>query len=71
MKRPMLLTVRDQRGNEWCFTLRADPAHLSEWRAAGLDVCVLGATVPEWVASVGLGRPWAAVQAAWQWLRLF
>lgn len=71
MKRPMLLNVRDGNGHEWGFTVRADPAHLPEWRAAGLEVYELAATVPAWVAAIGLARPWAAVQAAWQWLRVF
>lgn len=67
----MLLNVRDGNGHEWGFTVRADPAHLPEWRAAGLEVYELAATVPAWVAAIGLARPWAAVQAAWQWLRVF
>ena len=71
MNRPMLLIVRDQNGHEWCFTVRADPTHLHEWRAAGLDVCELAATIPAWVAASGMSRPWVAVQAAWQWLRVF
>lgn len=71
MKRPMLLNVRDRSGREWGFTVRADPAHLPEWREAGLEVYELAATIPAWVVSLGLARPWAAVQAAWQWLRVF
>lgn len=71
MKRPLLLTVRDKSGAEWGFTVRADPTHLAEWRAAGLDVYELAATVPAWAAAIGLARPWAAVQAAWQWLRVW
>lgn len=71
MKKPALLTVRDKDGREWCFEVRADPAHIPEWRTAGLDVCELSATVPAWAAVAGMSRPWAAVQTAWQWLRVF
>jgi hypothetical protein len=71
VKRPMLLNVRDKSGAEWGFTVRADPAHLPEWRAAGLEVYEIAASVPGWVAAAGMARPWAAVQAAWQWLRVF
>ncbi len=71
MKRQMLLSVRDKSGAEWGFEVRADPAHLPEWRAAGLEVYELAASVPAWAASLGLGRLWAAIQGAWQWLRVF
>jgi len=63
--------VRDKTGAEWCFEVRADFAHIQEWREAGLDVCELAATIPAWVAAAGMSRPWAEVQAAWQWLRVF
>ena len=71
MKRPILLSVRDKNGHEWGFDVRADPAHLAEWRAAGLEVYELSATIPAYVVAIGLARPWAAVQASWQWLRAF
>lgn len=67
----MLLNVRDKNGGKWCFEVRADPAHLPEWRDAGLEVCELAASVPAWATAIGLARPWAAAQAAWQWLRVF
>lgn len=70
MKRAMLLTVLDKHGAEWCFEVREDPAHLSVWRAVGFDVVIIDARIPAWAVSAGLARPWAAVYAAWQWLRL-
>lgn len=67
----MLLMVRDKTGAEWVFRPREDPEHLAEWRAAGLELYELAASVPAWAAALRLTRPWAAVQSAWQWLRVF
>lgn len=71
MKRPMLLNVRDKNGHEWGFEVQADPAHLPAWHAVGIEIFELAATIPGWVVSLGLKRPWAAAQRAWQWLRMF
>lgn len=71
MKRRMLLNVRDKNGQEWGFEVQADTQYLAHWQAAGLEVYELGASIPGWVASLGLARPWAALQSAWQWLRVF
>lgn len=70
MKRPMFITVRGKQ-HEWCFAFDADDAHIGDWRADGLEVFVIEASVPEWVAAVGLARPWSALQSFWQWLRIW
>ena len=68
MKRPMIVTVRGKR-DEWVFPFNGDPALLPGWRADGLEVYELGASVPAWAAACGLARQIAAMHRAWQWLR--
>lgn len=70
MKRPMLISIRGK-SHEWSFPLVGDAADLAEWRADGLEVIELDAAIPEWAAACGLARPIAAMQAAWQWLRVW
>ena len=69
MKRPMLITVRGK-NSEWVFSTRGSPTHLAEWRADGIEVYECVATIPAWAAVLGLAPMFAAVQRAWQWLRL-
>lgn len=71
MKRPLLMMVRDNNGNWWGFEVRADPTHIAEWRAAGLEVYEVDATIPKWAAAVGLAPLVAALQRAWQWARIW
>lgn len=71
MKRPMILFVRDREGFEWSFPFRGDHLHIEEWRAAGLQVYEVAATVPAWAARLGLARVYAKFQAAWQWMRMW
>lgn len=71
MKRPMLIVVRDTAGAEWAFPFRGDPADLADWRSAGLQVEVLEATIPGWAVGTPAAGLIAAVQAAWQWARLW
>jgi hypothetical protein len=71
MKRPMLRTARDKTGAQWGFETAVDPAHLDEMREAGIEIFEVVASVPGWVVRLGLSRPWASAQAAWQWLRIW
>ena len=60
MKR-MSVVVRGDR-KTWGFTFLGDPAHLQEWRADGLDVCVIENSIPEWAVRFGLTRLYCFVQ---------
>jgi hypothetical protein len=71
MRRQMLLMINDRRGYEWGFTFYGDPQWLESWRDAGFNVVEVVATIPELVVALGLARPWTAMQALWQWLRVW
>lgn len=60
-KKRLCITVRGQQ-KEWAFTFYGDPKHLPDWRADGLEVYETVNTCPEWVAAIGLSRPWFIVQ---------
>ena len=51
MKR-MLITVRGLR-KEWTFTFYGEPEWLDEWRADGLEIYIVDAMFPHWVAALG------------------
>lgn len=70
MKQPMFVEVQGKSG-AYNFQLKGDPKHLAEWRAEGLSVYVIEYAMPEWAASLGLARPWGAVQKFWRILRLW
>lgn len=70
MKRLMSIEVRG-RERTWGFLFEGDPAHLADWRADGLEVHEVCNVVPEWIARLGLTRPWCWAQDAWQWVRLW
>lgn len=61
MKRTMSITVRGNR-KRWCFDFSGDPKYLEEWRADGLDIVVIENTIPVWVVTLGLVRPWCWLQ---------
>jgi hypothetical protein len=52
-KRLYSLTVRG-RCDEWEFEVWAEPAHAEDWRADGLHVAEIVATVPQWWVWLGL-----------------
>lgn len=54
----MVIEVRG-RYRQWGFLFYGDPAHISDWRADGLDVAQVENIVPDWV-------PWWLVRA-WCW----
>lgn len=68
MNRRLLINIRG-RQRDWQLPVYADPKHAQDWRADGLDVQESVARGPLWLAWAV--RPISAVQAAWQWLRLF
>lgn len=70
MKRTCQIVVRGK-SRTWAFNFQANPAHLAEWEADGLEVYEVLATIPEWAVRLGLTKPWAAVQSLWQWLRVW
>ena len=70
VKRPLSITVRGKQ-KEWSFTFYSDPKYIPEWEADGLVVHEVLNTIPEWAVSMGLTRPWCAVQDAWRWMRLW
>jgi hypothetical protein len=55
----------------WAFNFPADPKHLPEWEADGLEVYEVCNTIPEWVVDIGLLRLWVRVQDAWKFLRMW
>lgn len=58
MKKPYTIEVRG-REHTWGFDVQADPAHVEEWRADGVEV--LGPTIysiPEIIVNAGLTRAW-------------
>jgi hypothetical protein len=70
MKQRMFIDVQGNR-HRWTFPFMGDPAQLAEWRADGLEVNEVYATIPALAVNAGLLRPWIAVQRAWRWLRCF
>lgn len=46
---------------QWGFLFYADPKYIPEWRADGLDVCVVENLVPTWVPG-WLVRAWCFAQ---------
>lgn len=61
MKRPYALHIRGKE-KSWMFEIEADPRHVEDWRADGLTVDGIVATIPEWVVNLGLARPWVFLQ---------
>lgn len=53
MKESMSLRVRGKQ-HEWCFTIKGDPQFLEEWRADGLEVELVYASIPAWMVSIPL-----------------
>lgn len=70
MKRNYVIEIRG-REHVWGLNVRAEPEHVEDWRADGLVVDEVIATIPEWVVDLGLLRPYVRVQEWWQWLRLW
>jgi hypothetical protein len=55
------LHVRGERRG-WGFDVLADPRHVEDWRADGLEVNEVCNTGPMWVADYGLARVWCFLQ---------
>lgn len=70
MKTTYMIAVQGKT-SKWGFTFEADDTLLSEWRADGLEVYEVAASVPQWAASIGLTGLWAAVQRVWRFMRLW
>ena len=61
MKKLYGLEVRGE-NHTWDFHVIIDPKYLEEWRADGLKIDEICNIIPEWVASLGLVRPWCFLQ---------
>ncbi len=70
MRKNIEVTIRGKQ-KTWGFVFKADPKHLDEWRADGLEVDEVLNIIPQWAQRIGLTRIWCAVQDAWQWLRVW
>lgn len=70
MKQDISITVKGKQ-HDWTFTFKADPAHLAEWRADGLEVHVIECRVPFWMAGTPLAPLWCGLQGIWRWMRLW
>lgn len=46
----------------WSFNFYGDPKYLREWRDDGLEIFEICNTIPLWVHSMGLTRPWMFFQ---------
>lgn len=46
----------------WSFEFYGDPKYLEEWRADGLQIDEVCNVIPEWIADLGLVRPWCFLQ---------
>lgn len=46
----------------WSFEVLADPKHLEEWHAAGLDIGVIQNKIPDWLPSWIAAKHWAFMQ---------
>jgi hypothetical protein len=60
----MGIHVRGKR-KTWGFAFMGEPQFLKEWQADGLDVFEIENVIPEWVADLGLVRPWTFLQDLW------
>ncbi|HMX28714.1 MAG TPA: hypothetical protein PKC13_24220 [Blastocatellia bacterium] len=61
MRKRYSITVRGQ-FYTWSFAVDAEPAHVEDWRADGLEVNELLNVIPEWAVSLGLTRIWCFAQ---------
>jgi hypothetical protein len=61
MKKLLGVNVRGKH-KTWGFAFMGDPQFLKEWQADGLDVFEIENVIPEWVADLGLVRPWCFLQ---------
>jgi len=53
MKKLYSLELRGKR-HEWSIEVLADPKHVEDWRADGLDVSEIENTIPQWYVDMGL-----------------
>ncbi len=68
MKRPYSIEIKGK-GKRWSFPVMAEPEHVADWCADGLDVRqVYGTTARTNPLPVRWVMAW---QAVWQWLRLW
>lgn len=70
MKSTLQIVVKG-RTKTYAFNFVGDPKHIPEWQSQGLDIEEVLNTVPEWVVSIGLTKPWCRAQDIWRWLRIF
>ena len=47
---------------EYSFEVCADSCHLQEWQEDGIKIYEVVNTIPEWVADIGLTKPWCFLQ---------
>lgn len=57
--------------SRWVVDWQASQAQIDAMRADGLDVGIIENTIPEWVAVIGLARPWCFVQDVWNFKNPF
>lgn len=70
MKKHYCVTVRGAHST-WGFPITAEPEHVEDWRADGLEVDEIVNSIPEWAQRLGLTHTWFMVQDFWQWMRLW
>ena len=55
------LAIRGRK-KSWGFRIEADPRHVEDWRADGLELSEIVNTIPVWVVNLGLLRPYIILQ---------
>lgn len=66
----MSITVRGK-CHTWSFDTYADPQHLEEWQADGVDIGIIENSIPEWVVDAGLLKVWIFFQDIWNFKNPF
>ena len=62
MSKKILTVLVKGTNKEWSFEFKGNPKHLPTWRDDGLEVYELVNSIPEWVANLGLTKPWCFFQ---------
>jgi hypothetical protein len=65
MKKRYTITVHGKQ-KTWGFPIKADPAHVEDWRADGFEVDEVLNMIPDWAVNLGLTYVWCWVQDVWE-----
>jgi hypothetical protein len=57
--------------HKWGVTWNAPQSQIDAMREDGIDVHIIENSIPYWVVSIGLLRPWCFVQDVWNFKNPF